>query len=94
MIGSFERFELTLGSFGEQRSTIDGTTHLTWFDLMDPNLKGLEAGAKVEYDVRPGPTVLCGVPRLRVRWPKSSRHSHLSRDSRPPLFLRHAATTG
>jgi len=32
--------------------------------------------------------------RSRLRWPKSSRHSHLSRDSPPPLFFRHAARTG
>ena len=65
MTGTFERFELTFGSFGEQRTTIDGVSYLTWFDLMDPNLKGLEAGARVEYQVRPGPTVLCNTPHVQ-----------------------------
>jgi hypothetical protein len=64
MIGTFEKFELTFGSFGEQRTTVDGVEYVTWFDLMDPNLKGLEAGAKVEYLVRPGPSVLCEMPRV------------------------------
>jgi hypothetical protein len=64
MTGTFERFELTFGSFGEQQTTIDGVKYLTWFDLMDPNLKGLGAGAQVEFEVRPAPTVVCDMPHL------------------------------
>ena len=64
MIGTFEEFRLTFGSFGEQHTTIDGVEYLTWFDLTDPNLRGLEAGAEVEFEPRPGPTVLCGMPRV------------------------------
>jgi hypothetical protein len=64
MTGTFETFELTFGSFGQQYTTIDGVRYLTWFDLMDPNLKGLGAGAQVEFEVRPAPTVLCDMPRV------------------------------
>ncbi len=65
MTGTFQEFEVRHGSFGEQHSTIDGVKYLTWFDLTDPELKGLHAGAKVEYEVRPGPTVLCDTPRVQ-----------------------------
>jgi len=64
MIGKFENFKLTYGSFGEQLTTIDGVRYLTWFDLRDPNLKGLDPGAEVEYEVRPGPTALCHMPHV------------------------------
>lgn len=64
MMGTFQRFEVTHGSFGHQRTTIDGVEYLTWFDLTDPNLKGLESGATVEYEAHPGPTVLCVMPRV------------------------------
>ncbi|HEV2395033.1 MAG TPA: hypothetical protein VG146_22005 [Verrucomicrobiae bacterium] len=67
MTGTFQRFEVTHGSFGEQHTTIDGVEYLTWFDLMDLNLKGLEAGAVVEYEARPGPTLLCDAPQVRSR---------------------------
>jgi hypothetical protein len=71
MTGTFERFELTFGSFGEQRTTIDGVEYLTWFDLIDPNLKGLESGARVEYEVLPGPTVVCDSPRVTSMMPSA-----------------------
>jgi hypothetical protein len=71
MIGTFEKFELRFGSFGEQHTTIDGVTYLTWFDLVDRNLKALEAGAKVEYEVRSGPTVLCNMPRVTSLMPSA-----------------------
>ena len=32
---------------------------------MDPKLKGLGTGAVVDYEVRPGPTVLCDVPHVQ-----------------------------
>lgn len=71
MIGTFEKFELAFGSFGQQFKTIDGVKYLTWFDLMDPDLKGLKAGAEVEYEVRPAPTVLCDVPRVTSGLPSA-----------------------
>jgi hypothetical protein len=64
MKGTIENFEVRHGSFGEQRTTIDGTEYLTWFNLTDPNLRGLIPGATVEYEVRPGPTTLCDAPRV------------------------------
>ena len=59
MTETFENFELTLGSFGQQDTAIDGVKYLTWFDLMDPNLHLLKVGAGVEYEARPALTVLC-----------------------------------
>jgi hypothetical protein len=64
MKGTFQGFEGTHGSFGEQHTTIDGVRYLTWFDLMDPKLNGLGAAATVEYEVQPGPTVLCSSPHV------------------------------
>lgn len=64
MTGTFQKFEVTHGSFGEQRATIDGVKYLTWFDLVDPGLKGLAAGATVENEAWPGPTVLCRMPHV------------------------------
>jgi hypothetical protein len=55
MIGTFENFKVTHGSFGQQCTTIDGQTYLTWFDGADPSLRGLGPGAKVEYEARPAP---------------------------------------
>jgi hypothetical protein len=62
MIGTFENFELTFGSFGQQYTPIDGRKYITWFDLADPKLKGLGPGARVEFETRPGPTELCHSP--------------------------------
>ena len=59
-----ERFELTCGSYGQQYTTIDGRRCITFFDLRDPNLRGLQAGAKVEFEVAAAPTVLCNDPRV------------------------------
>jgi hypothetical protein len=67
MTGKFQKFEVTHGSFGEQHTTIDGVEYLTWFDLMDPKLKSLEPGTTVEYEARPGPTVLCDMPHVESR---------------------------
>jgi hypothetical protein len=72
MIGGFEGFELTHGSFGQQYTTIDGVRYVTWFDLMNPNLRGLIAGATVEYATRPGPTVLCASPAVREGLPSAT----------------------
>ncbi|HWV98502.1 MAG TPA: hypothetical protein VNZ64_02300 [Candidatus Acidoferrum sp.] len=69
MIGTFEEFELTFGSFGQQYRTIDGRVYLTWFDAADPTLRGLSPGVKVEYEARPGPTALCHSPRVREDLP-------------------------
>jgi hypothetical protein len=68
-IGTFETFELTHGSFGQQYSTIDGRKYVTWFDLSDPKLKGLAPGARVEFEARSGPTVLCHSPRVSEQLP-------------------------
>jgi hypothetical protein len=65
MKGTFQKFQITQGSFGQQYATIDGVRYLTWFDLMDQNLRGLRAGATVEYEVRAGPTVLCDMPLVQ-----------------------------
>lgn len=80
MTGTFEKFELAFGSFGEQRTTIDGVSYLTWFDLAAPHLKGLEGGVKVEYEVRRGPTVLCEMPRVT----SALASARLVRVMRPP----------
>ena len=64
MIGTFQECKLTFGSFGQQYTTIDGQKYITYFDLADPKLRGLEPGARVEFEPRPGPTVLCHSPRV------------------------------
>jgi hypothetical protein len=71
MTGTFQGFEVTHGSFGEQRTTIEGTEYLTWFDLADPRLNGLKLRVAVEYEARPGPTVLCDVPRVTSGLPSA-----------------------
>ena len=64
MIGTFEKLELTFGSFGQQYATIDGRKYITYFDLADPRLQGLEPGVKVEFETRPALTALCHSPRV------------------------------
>jgi hypothetical protein len=71
MTGTFQKFELTLGSFGQQYTTIDGQRYVTFFDLMDPNLRGLEAGAKVEFEAVEGPAKLCDDPCVTHNLPKA-----------------------
>ena len=71
MTGTFENFELTFGSFGQQYTTIDGRRYITWFNLADPKLKGLERGARVEFEARPGPTVLCHMPQVTSDLPSA-----------------------
>jgi hypothetical protein len=71
MIGTFEGFELAFGSFGQQYSTIDGQTYITFFDLADPRLRGLRPGIRVAYEARPGPTVLCHSPQVSEDLPSA-----------------------
>lgn len=72
MIGTFENFELAFGSFGQQYATIDGEDYITFFDLADPKLKGLRPGVLVEYETRPGPTMLCDSPAIREDRPSAT----------------------
>jgi hypothetical protein len=69
--GTFENFEVTFGSFGQQYTTIDGQKYVTYFDLADPKLKGLEPGVRVEFEPRPGPTILCHGPHVREDLPSA-----------------------
>ena len=63
MTGTFQGFTLSFGSFGHQYTTIDGERFVTWFDLREPQLKGLVPGCRVEYEARPAPTVIAsGTP--------------------------------
>jgi hypothetical protein len=71
MKGTFENFRLTFGSIGQQYSTIDGQTYITFFDLADPRLRGLRPGVRVAYEARPGPTVLCHSPRVSEYLPSA-----------------------
>jgi hypothetical protein len=71
-IGTFESFEMTFGSFGQQYTTIDGQKYITYFDLAGPKLRGLGPGARVEFEARPGPTVLCNSPRVNEQLPSAS----------------------
>jgi len=64
MIGTFQGCRLTFGSFGQQYTTIDGRKYITFFNLADPKLRGLEPGARVEFEPRPGPTVMCHSPHV------------------------------
>lgn len=72
MIGTFEEFEVTFGSLGQQYTKIDGQVYLTWFDAADPRLRGLGNGALVEFEARPAPTVLCDSPALREDFPSAT----------------------
>jgi hypothetical protein len=72
MTGTFERFEVTFGSFGQQYTAIDGQVYLTWFDAAAPELRGLGKGAVVEFEPRPGPTTLCDSPAIREDLPSAS----------------------
>ena len=72
MIGTFENFELAFGSFGQQHTTIDGEEYITFFDLADPKLRGLGSGVRVEYEARPGPTVLCHSPHVEEPLPSAT----------------------
>lgn len=62
MIGTFQGLEVTFRSFGQQYTTIDGKRYITFFDLADRKLRGLRVGARVEFEARPAPTVLCHSP--------------------------------
>ena len=68
---SFQEFRLTFGSFGQQYTRIDGREYITFFDLMDPNLRGLKPGAKVEFDATEGPTKLCDSPHVTEALPRA-----------------------
>ena len=67
--GTFQGFDLTHGQFGQQYTTIDAARFITYFDLADPKLKGLWEGARVEFTVRPAPTVLCHSPHVQEELP-------------------------
>ena len=71
MSGTFEKLDLTFGSFGQHYTAIDGRKYITWFDLADPKLKGLGPGAWVEFEARPGPTELCHSPYVREALPSA-----------------------
>ena len=66
MNGIAQKLEVAHGSFGEQYTTSQGVTYLTWFDLMNRNLRGLRPGVFMEYEVASAPTVLCNMPYVRA----------------------------
>ena len=72
MTGTFQGFDITFGSFGQQYTTIDGQVYLTWFDAADPNLRGVVEGEVVEFEARPAPTVLCDSPTVREDLPSAT----------------------
>ncbi len=71
-IGTFQGFEVTHGQFGQQYTMIDGTKFITWFDLNDRNLKGLQKGCMIEFVATPAPTVLCHSPRVQECLPSAN----------------------
>lgn len=72
MIGTYQGFKPTIGSFGQQYTIIDGQRYLTWFDLTDKKLAGLKAGCRVEYETSPAPTILCHSPRIEENLPSAN----------------------
>ena len=48
MAGIFQGVEFTHGQFGQQHTIIDGQKYITYFDVADPKLRGLEPGARVD----------------------------------------------
>ena len=71
MIGTLENLDVSHGAQGQQYTTIDSQVYVTWFDARDPNLHGLRAGAVVEFNPRPGPTVLCHSPWVQDHLPSA-----------------------
>jgi hypothetical protein len=69
---TFQEFQLTHGSFGQQYATIDGRKYVTWFNLADRKLRGLVAGVQVEFQPRPAPTVLCHNPWVQDDLPSAT----------------------
>jgi hypothetical protein len=69
MIGIFEGFNVTHDSFGQQYTKIEGRHYITFFDLMDPNLRGLMPGVVVEFEVRDAQTKLCDRPLVTEALP-------------------------
>jgi hypothetical protein len=80
MIGTFQGFELTFGSFGQQYTTIEGRKCVTYCDLADPRLRGLQPGVQVEFDLRPAPTLLCNSPAVRENLPSATLVRVLSQE--------------
>jgi hypothetical protein len=72
MMGTFEHLELTLGSMGQQYTTIDGQRYVTFLNLTDPRLGGLKSGITVEFSSTPGPTKLCSSPELVINLPSAT----------------------
>jgi hypothetical protein len=71
MAGMFQGVEFTHSQFGRQYTTIEGKRYTTYFNPTDPKMKGLERGARVEFEPRPGPTVLCHSPLVTVDLPSA-----------------------
>jgi len=69
MIGTFQDVKFTLGSFGEQFTKIDGQTYVTYWDAMDPNLRGMSEGSVVEFEPKSAPTLLCSSPHVSIDLP-------------------------
>ena len=65
MIGTFEDFHVTHGSFGEQFTKINGQICVTYWDAGDRNLRVIGAGATEEFEAKPVPTLLCSSPPQR-----------------------------
>jgi hypothetical protein len=62
--GIVQRIRVPSRGFGEQYTTIDGETYITYFDFRDPKLNGLKHGSKVRYKTSPGPTNLSHSPKI------------------------------
>jgi hypothetical protein len=66
-VGRIDSIRYTRNAFGEQYTTIDGVTYVTWFDLANPKLAGLHTpGARVRFTSVNGPTKMCDAPRVTV----------------------------
>jgi hypothetical protein len=65
--GRVNSIRYTRNGFGEQYTSINGVTYVTYFDLGDPKLKGLSRPwAHVRFTSVDGPTKLCDSPRVTV----------------------------
>jgi hypothetical protein len=71
LAGIFQGVEFTHGQCGQQYTTIDGRKYITYFNLADPKLNGLKPGARIEYEPKPGPTVLFHSPYVAEELPSA-----------------------
>jgi hypothetical protein len=73
LVGTIEKIDFKLHSFGEQYTTIDGQEYVTHINLSDPACAGIRTLAVVEFEVAPEPKVLCNHSLVEVDLPSATQ---------------------